>query len=171
MDFLRPLVAGLVAAGVVYLLSKAVRREAAQRDGRQSVEYGRGYRLLAAVAFPLSAFVTFAALQASPDQIILALIIASLFWIGTLYLTYEFFFVNLSYDDLFIYHQTPLRGKRQIPWDAVTDVHYSAFTHAFTVTTDGYGNISVSPMADGSQAFIERVRAHVTRDSGIESDG
>jgi phosphate/sulfate permease len=157
LDVIQPLIGGLVAALVVYLLSRTARQESREEHGRHWVEYGKGYRLFAAMAFPFSAFVTYAALQASPDQIILALVIAALFWVGTLYLAYEFFFVYLSYDDQYIYHQTPLRGRRQIPWEVVTGISYSAFTQAFTMTTNGYGNLSVSPMANGSQAFVERV--------------
>lgn len=157
MGILGPLFSGFVAALIVVLLARSTRPESKQQHGRYHVEYGRGYRLFAAVAFPLSAFVTYAALQASPDQIALALVIAVVFWFVTLYLAYEFFFVHLSYDDQFITHQTPLAGRRQIPWAAVKGVTYSPLTQAFTVATDGYGNISVSPMADGSQAFVERV--------------
>jgi predicted small integral membrane protein len=161
MSVLGPLVSGLVAALVVYLLARSTRTDAPPQHGRYHVAYGRGYRLFAAVAFLMSAFVTYAALQSSPDQRTLALIIAVLFWLGTLYLAYEFFFVHLSYDEHFIYHASPLRGRRQIAWEAVTGIHYSAGTQSFTVTTNGYGNLSVSPMADGSRAFVERVSAWV----------
>lgn len=156
-----PLVSGLVAAFAVYELSKTVQRDTRQSAGRHWVEYGKGYRLVSAVAFPLSAFVTYAALQSSPDQRTLALVIAGLFWLGTVYLAYEFFFVHLSCDDQFIYHQTPLRGRQQIPWEAVTGITYSPVTQAFTVTTNGCGNLAISPLADGSQAFVERVSAWV----------
>lgn len=158
---LTPILSGLVAALVVYLLVRSVRPDARQRAGRQWVEYGTGYRVLSAATFPLSSFVTYAALQSSSDQRVLALLIAGLFWLGTVYLAYEMFFVQLSYDDQFIYHQTPLKGKRQIPWDAVTGIDYSPVTQAFTVRTNGHGTISVSPMADGSHALIERVGSWV----------
>ncbi len=163
MNLLVPLLSGLVAAGVVYLLSATVRRESRQHQGRHWVEYGRGSRLLAAIAFPFSAFVTYAALQSSPDQRILALTIAALFWLGTLYLAYEFFFVHLSYDEQFIYHQSLLRGRRQIPWESVTSISYSPLTQAFTIKTADDGTVSVSPMANGSQAFVERVSKLVSQ--------
>ncbi len=161
---LTPILSGLAAALVVYLLARGVRPDAQLREGRQWVEYGTGYRVLSAALFPLSAFVTYAALHSSLDQRVLALLIAGLFWLGTVYLAYEIFFVQLSYDDQFIYHQSPLRGRRQIPWDAVIGIDYSRVVQAFMVQTDGHGMISVSPMADGSQALIERVSAWVDHD-------
>jgi hypothetical protein len=156
-----PVISGLVAALVVYVLSRFVRREPNRRGSRHWVEYGAAYKLLSAAFFPLSAFVTYAALQASPDQKTIAGLIAIGFWIGTMYLAYEFFFVNLSYDDDFIYHQTPLRGQREIPWNSLNDVRYSPTMQSFTLVTDGYGNISVSPFANGSQALIERVSKQI----------
>ncbi len=156
---LAPILSGLVAALVVYLLSRAVRGIGKQRGSRYWVEYNTGYKILSAAFFPLSTFVTYAALQASPDQKTLALVIALSFWLGTLYLAYEFFLVHLSYDDELIYHQTWRR--RRIPWSALKAVRYSPLTQAFTLKTDGYGDISISPMADGSHALIERANAQI----------
>jgi hypothetical protein len=161
---LTPILSGLVAGLVVYLLSKTVRSDPQSRENRYWVEYGPGYKILAGVFFPLSAFVTYAALQASPDQTMLALVIAGCFWLGTLYLAYEFFFVHLSYDDEFIYHQTPLRRARKIPWRAVKHMRYSPLTQAFSLITDGYGRVTISPMADGSRALIERVSGQTHTD-------
>jgi hypothetical protein len=156
-------VAGAVAGVVVYALSRMVRDTAAQRADRLWVEYGPAYKLLSAAFFPVSAFVTYAATQASADQLTLAGIIATAFWLGTLYLAYEIFFVSLSYDQTHIYHRTPLLRQRRIPWSAVTDVRYSPFTQAFTLTTDDLDTISVSPQANGARALIERAVAQLDR--------
>jgi hypothetical protein len=164
MGLFLPVISGLVAALVVYLLSNAVKGEPEQRGSRNWVEYGVGYKSLSLAFFPASAFVTYAALQASPDQKTLALIIAALFWAATLYLAYEFFFVHLSYNDEFVYHRTPLRGQRRIPWNAVNDVRYSAATQSFTLKTYGYGDVSISPYTNGSKALVQRARARLEAD-------
>lgn len=164
MRLLLPIISGLTAALVVYLLSKTVREGPKQRGSRNWVAYGPSYKILSVAFFPLSAFVAYAALQAAPDQKSLALVIAASFGAGTLYLAYEFFFVRLSYDDHFIYHWTPLRRQRQIPWSAVKDLHYSSLTQTFSLKTDGLGDISVSPFADGSLALVERARIQLEAD-------
>jgi hypothetical protein len=143
------------------ICSHGLKAEPGQRGSRKWVEYGPAYKILSAAFFPLSAFVTYAALHASPDQQTIAGVIAAGFWLATLYLNYEFFFVRLSYDNDFIYHQTPLWGQRQIPWSSLNHLRYSPTTQAFTLKTDGCGDVSISPFADGSHAFIERVRAQL----------
>lgn len=159
---LGPLVSGLAAGLIAYALSKTVRGKSEQRAGRQWVEYGAAYKALGVVFFPLAAFVSYAASQASPDQAVLAGLIACIFWLGTAYLTFEFFFVKLSYDDKYIYHWTPLwRRPRKVPWSTVIEVRYSPVTQTFTVVTDGYGTVPVSPLANGHQALIDRAVAEI----------
>lgn len=159
---LGPLLSGLAAGLIAYGLSKTVRGRTEQRAGRQWVEYGVAYKALGVAFFPLSAFVSFAASQASPDQAALAGLISCLFWLGTAYLAFEFFFVKLSYDDIRIYHWTPLwRRPRKIPWDAVVDVRYSPVAQTFTLVTDGYGTVAVSPLTNGHQALLDRAIAQI----------
>jgi hypothetical protein len=145
----------------VYLLSRTVRETPRQQVGRNWVEYSTGYKFLSGAFFPLSAFVTYAATQASPDQKTLAGLISLAFWLGTIYLAYEIFFVSLSYDESFIYQKSPLRGSRKIPMNAVTDIHYSPLTQAFRLITDSHGDISVSPMANGAKALLEAIAAQI----------
>ena len=153
-----------MAALLVYVLSRSVRETPKQHAGRNWIEYGIGYKLLSAVFFPLSAFVTYAATQASSDQKLLAGVIALVFWLGTLYLAYELLFVSLSYDETFIYHRTPLRGSRQIPRTAITGMLYSPFTQAIMLKTEGYGDISISEFANGARALLETVSSQLQKE-------
>lgn len=159
MQSLLPILSGLAAALVVILLARRVRPTPAQAGERWLVGYGPVYKVLSAAFFPLSAFVTYAASQASPDQTTLAAVIAAGFWFMTLYLAYEMFLVHLSYDDAAVYHQSPLRGQRRIPWEAIIEVRYSPLTQVYTLRTEGYGSVSVSPLADGHQALLEQAHA------------
>lgn len=159
-----PVFAGLAAALIVYALSRSVRETPVHHAGRNWIAYSTGYKFLSGVFFPLSAFVTYAAAQASPDQKTLAGIIALCFWLGTLYLAYEIFFVSLSYDEVFIYHRTPLRGSRQIPRSAVIGMHYSPATQAITLKTDGYGDLSISEYANGARALLEAIGTQLQDD-------
>ncbi|MBZ0300721.1 MAG: hypothetical protein K8J31_13310 [Anaerolineae bacterium] len=150
-----------MAALLVILLSRGVKRESLPRGSRQWVEYGLALKIVSAAFFPASAFVSYAAFQASPDQQVLALSIAAGFWAATIYLAYEFYFVRLSYDEDYIYHQTPLRRLRRIPWDAVKAVRYSPTTQAYTLKTAGHGDVSISPYADGHEAFIAQIHTRL----------
>lgn len=156
---MRSILAGLVAGVAAYLLSRTVRETPEQHAGRNWVEFSTGHRFLSGAFFPLSAFLTYAATQASSDQKTLAVLIALAFWVGTIYLAYELFFVSLSYDDTFIYHKSPLRGSRRVPMNAVIDIQYSPWTQAFTLKTDGDGEVTVSPMANGAKALLEAIAA------------
>ena len=158
---MRPVIAGLVAALIVYALSRSVRETPKQHAGRNWIEYGTGYKFLSGAFFPLSAFVTYAATRASPDQKTLAGIIALGFWLGTLYLAYEIFFVSLSYDDTFIYYKSLLRASRQIPRSAVISMQYSPVTQAIMLRTNGYGDVSISEYANGARALLESVGAQL----------
>ena len=151
------ILSGLVGALTVYLLSLSIRGVVVLRAGQQPVTYSSAYRLLVLSLFPLSGFVTSAAASLSTGQRLAALLITVMFWVGTLYLTYTFFFVRLSYDDDFIYHWTPLRGHRHIPWSEVESIHYFAFGQVYVIGTSTYGRISISPVADGWIPFLQRI--------------
>jgi hypothetical protein len=166
-----PIISGLIALVVVYLLSKAVRAEPAQRSGKNWVEFGLGYKVLAVLFFPFSAFVTYAASHASADQKSLALFIAAAFWVMSVYLAYAVFFTHLSYDDDFIYCWTPRQRQRQIPWSAVNDLRYSALTQAYSLKTNGFGQVSISPQANGSQALIDRAINQLESLNKLNQDG
>jgi hypothetical protein len=156
-----PLLSGLIAALLVYLLSRSVRPTTAQHEGRRWVEFGPAYKLLVAAFFPLSAFVSYAASQASADQQTLAGLIALCFWLGTIYLAYGFYFVQINYDEDSIYQQSPLRGQRRIPWDAISAIDYSTATQSYTLKSEGYGDVSISPLADGCAALVEAARSRL----------
>lgn len=157
MDVWRPVLSGLVGALVVYLLFRLARPVARTQGDRKILEYGRGLKLLAVFFVPVSAFVAYAAAHAGPSQALMAALVALFFVLATLYLLYEAFFVKLGYDQRFIYHYTPLRGERTVPWESVTEAGYSPLCQAHFLATRTQGKIWFSPWLNGFTEFVEYI--------------
>jgi small-conductance mechanosensitive channel len=157
MDWWRPVISGLVGALVVYLLFRLARPVARTEGDRKILEYGRGFRLLAVVFVPVSAFVAYAAAHARPSQSLVAALVALFFVLATAYLLYEAFYVKLGYDQRFIYHYTPLRGERRVPWESVTEAGYSPLFQAHYLATRTQGKIWFSPWLNGFPEFVEYI--------------
>jgi len=145
MEWWRPIISGLVGALVVALLFRLARPGARVEGDRKVLEYGLGFKLLAVLVVPVSAFVAYAAAHARPSQVLAATLVALFFVLASGYLLYEVFFVKLMYDQRFIYHSTPLRGRRTVPWESVTEVGYSSLRQAHYLATRAQGTIWLSP--------------------------
>lgn len=155
MNYLRPILSGLIGAVAVYFLLRLARPSARVEDGRRVIEYGRGYRVLVVFLAPFSLFVAYAATQARPGQTVIAALVALFFIIASVYLTHEVFFVKFGYDADFIYHYTPLRGQRKVAWQSITDAGYSAIRQAHYLATEHQGKIWFSPWMDGFAEFVD----------------
>jgi hypothetical protein len=150
-----PIVSGLVATGIVYMLSRAGRRPA-KRDGtRRVLSYGIGFKLFAVLLVPGSLFVAYAASHARPSQVGIAFCVAAGFVAAALFSTYQAFFVHSEYDEANIYYRSPLAGSHRIPWSEVREVGYSAFAQSHYIRTERVRRIWCSTMLVGYEELGE----------------
>lgn len=148
-----PILSGLVATLVVYLLMRVGKKPAAREGDRRVLKFGIGFRVFALLLVPGSLFVTYAAVHARESQLVLALCIATGFLAAAAFFAYQAFFVRLSYDDSFIYYSAPFAGRHRIPWSAVELVAWSSVLQSYYIKTSEVSRIWCSSMLQGYEEF------------------
>ena len=95
-------------------------------------------------------FVLYGALQASEDQTVIALLIATFFIVSSMYLLYQAFFVHFEYDDEALYF-----GKKRIKleWYRLIEKGYSSIRDMNYLRFDDFGTIWISSYMSGVDAF------------------
>src|SRR5215813_9430237 len=148
LDFLRPIISGLIGGFVVFLLVRAGRKPAPSSGDARVLSYGPGFQILVAVLVAGAVLMTYAAAYARPGQAVLAAGIAALFVALTTFLVYQAFFVFFAYDDRYIYYRSPLAGSHTIPWSDV-EVGFSRPMQSFYLRAPHVGKIWCSNMLRG----------------------
>lgn len=154
LDWLRPLIAGLVAMIVVGLLTRSISQKPREREGWHIVGYGRGYRLLAVLFVPFCAFVTFTAIQASDDQRAIAAIVTTAFWAATVMLFAEVYFTEIRYNAAEIRVKSVFKRERIIAWDDIMGLGHAPRRQSYFLETRSGQNIWVSPLFDGTETLL-----------------
>lgn len=155
LDWLRPVISGLIGALVIWLLVWLTPKESLHEGSVRHMPYGLPGKVLTIFFIPLTAFILYAALHASDDQKILALLLAAFFIAGTIFSLYHVFFTHLSYDDDYLYYQSPLAGNKKVPWTNLRDVGYSRILQSDFLVLDGIGRIWCSDMRRGTEELAE----------------
>lgn len=149
LDWIRPVVSGLIGAGVVWIMVALTKSSGRRVGERRYLEYSRGFKVLALLLVPISVFIAYAAAHAGRGQKALAFLIAVASVVGATFSVYQAFFVKFSYDDDFIYYKTPLAGERRARWAELNDVGYSGLLQSDYIVVKGIGRIWCSNMLNG----------------------
>lgn len=148
-NWIRPILSGLAAALVVWLMVALTKRES-KREGRvRHLSYGKPFKVFSALLVPFAAFVVYAASHSAEGQEVPAFLVAASFTAAAIFLPYQAFFVEFSYDDDFIYYKSPLSGAKQAPWHNLVEVGYSRFLQADYLVVEDIGKIWCSNMLNG----------------------
>ena len=155
MDIKYPLI-GSITGLIVYTLFNAFLRDAKNACPENQLVYGRGIRITSVGAFIAAAFIGNEALQASPEQRVLAYIIATLLLGGSLCFMLETFLTRLTYDSAFVYTSSAWRGRRKIPYSAIAG--FESFSQTFyenIFRTEGFGKLRISVFLKGADQFVK----------------
>ncbi len=169
IDWLRPLIAGIVAALVVGMLTRSISSHARERDGWRIVGYGRGYRLLAALFVPFCVFVTFAALQAREDQRALAAIVTTAFWAATVILFVEVYFTEIRYNTAEVRVKSVFKRERIVAWDDISGLGHAPRRQSYFLETRNGQTIWVSPLFDGTESLLREAVRQLQDESPADS--
>ena len=159
LNILRPFIGGLVGVLFVYLFVKYTKSSAIESNGRKILNYSLPFKLFTVVLIPFSIFVVYAASQARESQIVVATIVALFFILGALFSGYHVFFVKLSYDNNYIYYQTPFNKKQQASWSALVEIGYSSLLDSNYFVIDGMGKVWCPNVLNGHDelgTFLEK---------------
>ncbi len=159
LQTIRPVFSGLLGALSVYLIIKFTKNSAKADGELKLMEYGLPFKIFTIILIPFSIFVVYAASHARESQIIIATIVASGFVLGALFSAYHVFFVKFSYDNDFVYYQSPFSKSKKAKWSALVDVGYSNLLQADYIVIEGIGRIWCPTVMNGYTElgiFLER---------------
>lgn len=158
-NWIRPILSGL-AGGLFVWAMVAFTKDECKRDGStRHLRYGIPFKIFAALLIPFAAFVVYAVSQSYKGQEIPAFLVAAGFVAGAAFFPYQAFLVKFSYDDEFVYYQSPLSGSKKVPWSNLVDIGYSKLLQTDFIVVDGIGRIWCSNMLNGYGelgAFLEK---------------
>ncbi len=149
-------IGGILATLLMSWLATRVVPAARVRNGRHVVEYRLPAKIAGWFFLALALFIAYAALNAFPEQRILAACVGGTLSLVGLYLFVEVHFVRVEFDDDYIYAFAPWRGRRVIPWSAVVGHSYSAVNRWHILKTRGYGSIRLSDLLSGLGTMREK---------------
>lgn len=157
MDSLRPILAGLAAAGIAVLLMRAGRKPSPREEGRHHIRYGAAPRLLALGLLLISPVFAYVALRARPGEVLVAIGITAFVFGFALFFAYQTFFVELSYDRSYLYYHSPWAGSYQIPWHDVRAVRWSRLLQCHYIETAQVHRIWLSQMCAGHDDLVRLI--------------
>ena len=129
---------------------------ARHRNARYLVEYRLPAKIAGWCFLAIGVFIAYGASRASADQRVIAACVGGTLFLVSLYVFLEAQFVRVEFDDEFIYTFAPWRGRRVIPWSAVTSYSSSGASGWHTLKTRGYGSIHLSALLSGLGTMREK---------------
>jgi len=149
-----PILSGLIAFLVIYVLARVAARGAAYRqEGWTCLSPGRALQGMAVVLLLGSGFIAYAATQAGPGQEVIAAVVAILFALGAIYLSYSVFFTRLCWNDEVIEIWHLLGGTHRLPWSDIAEGGYNRWLQAFWIRGAGGRRVWYSPLWQGISTF------------------
>lgn len=148
-DFLRVLVAGVAGVLAVWWVGRGATTTRSKRQPGRQRELPWPARMRGAAVMMLAGAlaVTAMAIQASPDQRLVAAAVAGSFLLSALYVGYAVFSWRVWFTTEGI-GSAHLFGRRFLRWDQVTGLGYNPWLQAFHVTA-GRQRVWYSPMQGG----------------------
>ena len=153
------MVSGLGGGFFVWLLVAGTKEKAVRKGKRRYLSYGKGFKAFALLLIPLAAFVVWLMLINVRGQEFTAFLVASGFVAGAIFFPYQAFLIKFSYDDNFIYYQSPLAGDNKVSWKHLSEIGYDWFLQTDYIFVDGIGKIYCSNMMNGTSElgiFLEK---------------
>jgi hypothetical protein len=154
---------GSIVSLIVYTLFNAFLRDARKTRPDNQLVYGLAIRIASASILVAGILIAYEALQASPEQRILAFVIATLLLGSSICFALETFLTRLTYDSAYVYTFSVWRGRRRIPYSAITGFEF--FSQAFyehVFRTDGFGRLRISVFLKGSDRFVKLLQERVS---------
>lgn len=158
----RPILSGLIAFLVIYVLARLAARGGARRqEGWASLSPGRALQGMAVVVLLGSGFVAYAATRAGPGQEVIAAIVAIVFALGAIYLSYSVFFTRFRWNDDAIESWHLLGGTHRLPWSDIAEGGYNRWLQAFWIRGSGGRRVWYSPLWQGIGTFHAELERRV----------
>lgn len=156
-------ISGLVGAVIAMLMVMAAKQKGRSEEGRQYLEFGLFFKVVALLFVPFFGVVLYAVSQSYQGQEVASAMVACGFFAAAVFFPYQAFFIEFSYDKEFIYFSSPIAGDNQIPWDNLQKVGYSWLLQADYIVVADVGRIWCSNMLHGYADFMLSVDEHINK--------
>lgn len=145
------LIGGLIATlMVVFAKSKSER----VGDVRQ-LTFGILFKAFSFLLIPFTCFVLYAISQSYEGQEVAAGLVGLGFLLGSIFLPYQAFFIEFSYDNENVYFKSPIAGDKTASWKGLKKIGYSWLLQADYIVVDDIGRIWCSNMLQGYDELME----------------
>ena len=159
LDWVRPLVSGLVGGLAVYFIVRYTKPSAEVEGEVRDVTYSKFFKIFSAALIPFTIFILYAMSQSYEGQEMAAGLVGGGFLAASIFFPYQAFLVSFEYDNEYIYYRSPLCGNRTIHWNNLSKVGYSWLVQADYIVVEGIGRIWCSNMLNGYAELMEFVNA------------
>jgi len=160
MENLRPIFSGLAGAVISSMLVAWASRASSERSATGLIHYGWRIRCVAVLMMAIALFIGYAALHASPNQRLLAYGIGGVSLAFAGWFAVEVLFVRAQVSETHLCHWSPWRGRRSIPWSAITGYAYSQANSWHVLSTEGYGRVRLSVFMTGVDQVVPHLPWH-----------
>lgn len=164
MDSFRPIITGLLGALIAHCLIYWVRSASADA-GDGILRYGWRSRVVALLILATALFIGYAAIHASASQRFLAYLIGGGSVAFAVWLLLEMLFTGARVTRSHLEVWSLWRGRRRIPWSAVTSYEYSSAMGWHVLDTSGYGTVRLSVLLSGVDQIGEHLEHRLGNDS------
>lgn len=165
MEYLRPLLSGLIGVVITGLLLRWVSRESEEALPPGAVRYGRRMKSISLFMLAIGSFIAYAALNASPDQRGTAFLVATPLVLSSVWFVLEVFLVSAEVTNETLIHTSPWRGTRKIPWSAIIGYSYSSAMSWHVLETEGYGTVRLSVYMSSVDQVAEQLALQSSYDA------
>lgn len=160
MANLRPIISGVIGGLVAVAIISWLARDAATAQTDGLLCYGRKTRAIAVGLLLIALFIGYAALRASPDQRVIAAVVAVALLAGGIWFVVETFCFQARVTDTHLIVRSPWRGVREVPWEAVEGYSFSEVNRWHVLHTRGYGKVRLSVLLEGVDQVAEKLGRH-----------
>lgn len=148
----------MIETFVIDLLRRSVDPEARQQAGTFHVEYGRPFKVVAAVAWLVTLAITIICFLPStkiePGAIPFLI---GLFFLLALYLHSEFFLVRLTYSDASVIVHTRWGSEHRVAWQDILSVGFSKPSQNYVVRLRNGKKFTFNYFMSGYQTLLEEL--------------
>jgi|GEM_PF-4011138 len=159
MNWINVAAYGAAILGAALLI--AVHRRMPQPvEGRVVLRYSTSFRIFALLAVVLPFLLTSKSTTAQGEELLTIWVMTLAFWAFWYWLILEFWGVEISFDDQFIYAVSPWVKPRQIPWDNIVSNSFWAAVQWYVFHTKDHGDLIAPTGLNGIQKLLDAIVLH-----------
>lgn len=162
-----PIITGVIGAILTGAILSWVSRGASNARTDGLLRYGGRMRAVAVGLLGIALFIGCAALNASPDQRVIAGIVGGGAIASGLWFVVEVFAFRGRMTETHLIVRSPWRGVREVPWEAIEGYTFSETNQCHGLHARGYAKVRLSVFLEGVDQVAEQLERHFDDRPGV----